>query len=140
MATAAFTSATIPANGQQIVLVFTLASSSWAGTITPALAGGDAVELVFPSGETRRVVSLVSTAISGSNLILTATFSLTSPVRKGQQIDALLIASTLLTDTSGDTTPSVATSSVTNNSQYLPGGARGSAWGRRGGRSARGGW
>lgn len=132
MATAAFTSATIPPSGREIVLVFTLSATTWAGTITVDIAGGDAVELVFPDGDTRNITSLISTSISGNLRALTATFALTSPVQKSQEIDALLIAAGMITDTSGDTTPSVATSVVTNNSTLSAAGLRNRGFGRLG--------
>lgn len=132
MATAAFTSAQVLPNGREIKLVFTLSTSSWAGTITADLAGGDAVEILFPSGIARYAVIVASTAISGANRVLTATMILDSPIYAGQEIDGLYIAEALFTDTSGDITPSVVTSSITNNSVLAAGGLRNRGFGRYG--------
>lgn len=132
MATADFISATVLPSGRDIALVFRLTTSTWAGTITESLAGGDAVEIVLPDGQTRNIVSLVSTEITSSNRLLTVIFALSSPIRRDQEIDALLIAEDLFTDTSGDKTPSVVTSSVTNNSMLSASGSRTRGLGRMG--------
>lgn len=132
MATATFNSATVLSSGRVLELIFALKAATWAGTITTDLANNEAVEILFPSGEARYAISVISHTTTSSNRLLTTQLNLDNTIKAGQEIDGLYIAAGLFTDTSGDTTPSVVTSSITNSSQLTSSGARTRGLGRSG--------